>query len=122
MSCFMLILTWVDTIFVDILHRTIARQIYSELCISTFQILIFARKIYQSLQYLTQTVPAENSTGLFDKYIYIIKKLPLYNGSNINGVPMFAHIFGIYVCAHISFAHKKYYVCAHLEINFCSHV
>ena len=30
-----------DIIFVDILHRTIARQIYSELCILTFQILFF---------------------------------------------------------------------------------
>ena len=28
----------------------------------------------------------------------------------------FAHIY-----AHISFAHKKYYVCAHLEMNVCAH-
>ena len=26
-----------------------------------------------------------------------------------------------HVCAHISFAHKKYYVCAQLEINVCAH-
>ena len=50
MSCFMLILTQGDIIVVDILYRTIARQIYSELCILTFQILIFAKTIYQSLQ------------------------------------------------------------------------
>jgi hypothetical protein len=47
---FMLILTRGDIIVVDILYRTIARQIYSELCILTFQILIFAKTIYQSLQ------------------------------------------------------------------------
>ena len=50
MSCFILILTWGDIKFVDILHRTIARQIYSALCVLTFQILIFAKPIYQSLQ------------------------------------------------------------------------